>query len=101
MSKISVVVKLTAQDGKRGDLIAGMDAMMDHVESEEGTLKYIIMEDSKDENVAWMYEEYTDQASFEAHGSSDAMKALGAAIGPFMGAAPELTFCKPGRGKGL
>jgi quinol monooxygenase YgiN len=71
MSKISVVAKITAQDGKRADVIAGMAAMMDHVESEEGTLKYILM------------------------------RALGGAIGPLMAGRPELTFCKPLRGKGL
>ena len=101
MSKVSIVAKLTAQDGKRADIIEGMAPMMEHVESEEGTLKYILLEDASDENVIWLYEEYTDQAAFEAHGSSDTMKALGAAIGPFMGGAPELIFCKPVRGKGL
>ena len=101
MSKISVVAKITAQDGKRADVIAGMAAMMDHVESEEGTLKYILMEDSADESVVWLYEEYVDRASFDAHGGSEAMKALGGAIGPLMAGRPELTFCKPLRGKGL
>ena len=101
MSKVSVVAKLTAQDGKRADIIAGMAPMMEHVQSEEGTLKYILMEDAADANVVWLYEEYVDQAAFEAHGGSDTMKALGAAIGPFMGGAPELIFCNPVAGKGL
>ena len=101
MSTVSVVAKLTTQDGKRADLIAGMAPMMEHVESEEGTLKYLLLEDAGDENVIWLYEEYADQAAFEAHGSSDTMKALGAAIGPFMGGAPELIFCTPVAGKGL
>ena len=101
MSKISVLAKITTQDGKRGDVLAGMAPMMDHVETEEGTLKYILMEDSKDDNVVWVYEEYADQASLEAHGSSDVMKALGGAIGQFMAAAPELIFCNPLRGKGF
>ena len=38
MSKVSIVAKLTARDGKRADIIEGMAPMMDHVESEEGTL---------------------------------------------------------------
>ena len=101
MTRINVLAKITAQDGKRADIVAGMAPMMDHVETEEGTLKYILMEDSKDENVVWVYEEYADQASFDAHSSSDTMKALGGSIGQFMGAAPELIFCKPLRGKGF
>jgi quinol monooxygenase YgiN len=101
MSKVFVLAKMTAQDGKRADLVAGMAPMLEHVESEEGTLTYILNEDAKDDNVAWMYEVYADQESFEAHGKSDAMKALGAAVGPFLGGRPELIFLKPVGGKGL
>jgi quinol monooxygenase YgiN len=101
MSKISVIAKITAQPGKRADVVAGMAAMMDHVETEPGTLKYILTEDSADGDVAWMYEEYEDQAALDAHGASDAMKALGASIGPFLAGRPELYFSTPVRGKGL
>ncbi len=101
MSMISVIVKLTAQDGKRDEIVSGFGPMMDHVETEEGTLTYILMEDAADENVLRLYEQYADQASFDAHGASDRMKALGAAIGPLLAAPPELLFCTPLRGKGL
>ena len=101
MTKIRVIAKLTAQDGKRPDVIAVMGGMLEHVESEQGTLKYILMEDSADENVIWLYEEYSDQASFEVHTSSEAMKDLGAVIGPLMATRPELTFCTSLSGKGL
>ena len=100
MSKVSIVAKLTTRDGKRADLIAGMAPMMEHVESEPGTLQYVLMEDAGDENVVWLYESYADQAAFDAHSSSDVMKSLGPAIDPFMGGAPELTFCKPVAAKG-
>ncbi|MGI9645095.1 MAG: putative quinol monooxygenase [Ilumatobacteraceae bacterium] len=101
MSKISVVAKVTAQDGKRADLVAGMGVMMDHVENEPGTLKYILMEDAADENVVWLYEEYDNRGSFDAHAGSEVMKSLGESIGPFMAGRPELSFCTPVRGKGL
>ncbi len=100
MSNVSVIAKLTAQDGMRADLIAGLDAMMDHVETEPGTLTYVLLEDTGDENVVWFYEEYDSQESLAAHGGSDVMKQLGAAIGPFMAGRPELHFCTPRRGKG-
>ena len=38
MSKVIVLAKIPVQDGKRADVIAGMAPMMEHVESEEGTL---------------------------------------------------------------
>ncbi len=101
MSKVSVVAKVVAQDGKRADLVAGMGVMMDHVETEPGTLKYILMEDAADENVVWLYEEYEDREAFDAHAGSEVMKSLGASIGPFMAGRPELFFCSPVRGKGL
>jgi quinol monooxygenase YgiN len=101
MSNIVVLAKMTTQDGKRAELIAGMGPMLEHVESEEGTLTYIVNEDAKDDNVVWMYEVYADQESFEAHGKSDAMKALGVAVGPLLGGRPELIFLRPVGGKGL
>ena len=101
MSKIAVIAKITSQPGKRADVVAGMASMMDHVESEAGTLKYILTEDQSDADVLWMYEEYTDQAALDSHGSSDAMKALGGSIGPFLAGRPELFFTNTVRGKGL
>jgi quinol monooxygenase YgiN len=100
MSRVSVIAKITAQDGKRADVVAGMSDMMDHVENEPGTLTYILMEDAGDENVVWMYEEYEDQDALAAHGGSDMMKSLGASLGPFMAGRPELFFCNPVAGKG-
>ena len=101
MSNIAVIAKITAQPGKRADVVAGMASMMDHVETEPGTLKYILTEDQTQDDVLWMYEEYVDQAALDSHGSSDAMKALGGSIGPFLAGRPELYFTNTIRGKGL
>jgi quinol monooxygenase YgiN len=101
MSKIAVIAKITAQPGKRADIVSGMGPMMDHVESEPGTLKYILTEDSADADVLWMYEEYSDQAALDSHGSSDAMKALGGSIGPFLAGRPGGVFSRTMRGMGL
>jgi quinol monooxygenase YgiN len=101
MSKVIVLAKIPIQDGKRAEVIAGMAPMMEHVETEAGTLQYILCEDSGDDNAVWVYEVYADQAAFDAHSGSDVMKALGASIGPFLSGRPELTFLSPVRGKGL
>ena len=53
MSKIAVIAKITAQPGKRADVVAGMASMMDHVETEPGTLKYILTEDQADADSAY------------------------------------------------
>jgi quinol monooxygenase YgiN len=102
MSKVAVIAKITALEGKRSELIAAMGPMMEHVENNEpDTLRYILSEDTTDENVIWMYEEYTDQDAFVAHGSSEVMKELGMALRPLAGGRPEITVVNPVRGKGL
>jgi quinol monooxygenase YgiN len=62
-STIAVIAKITAQAGKRPDVLAGMASMLTHVESEPGTLVYTLLEDQADADVIWVYEEYTDQAA--------------------------------------
>jgi quinol monooxygenase YgiN len=99
-STISVIAKITAQPGKRAEVLAGMASMLTHVESEPGTLVYTLAEDQADADVVWVYEEYTDQAAFESHSTSDAMKALGGSIGPFLGGRPEITVGNIAGGKG-
>ena len=56
MSKVSAIVKLTAQPGKRDELAAAFKVMLDHVESESGTLIYILHSDNGEEDVLWFYE---------------------------------------------
>ncbi len=100
MSHVAVIARITARPGKRADVVAGMASMMDHVASEPGTLQYILTEDQNDGDVLWMYEEYADQAALDQHGGSDAMKALGGSIGPFLAGRPELSFTNLIRRKG-
>jgi len=101
MSKVSVIAKLSAQPGKRDALAAGLQSLIDHVESEPGTLMYVLHDDLKDENVLWFYEMYTDQAALDAHSTSDTMKALGGQVGGFLAALPEMFVIAPRGGKGL
>lgn len=101
MSKIAVIAKLKANEGQREALVAALQAGLQTVEGESGTLLYILHEDPADEQALWFYEMYADQAAGEAHSSSDGYKALGPAIRPFLAGRPELTFLRPVGGKGL
>jgi quinol monooxygenase YgiN len=101
MSQVAVIAKIPAAPGKRDELIAALQPLLANAETEEGTLRYILHEDTKDENIVWFYETYTDQAALTAHGSSEAFKTLGAALAPFVAGRPELTYLKPIGGKGL
>ena len=101
MSQIAVIARIPCQPGKRAEVEAGLQPMLDHTESEPGTLRYVLVRDGADDDVLWMYELYQDQASLDTHSGSDAMKALGAAIGPHLAGRPELHFGSPVGGKGL
>lgn len=102
MSKVVVIAKITAVEGKRDELLAAMGPMMAHVEANEpDTLTYIVNEDMGDANVLWMYEEYASHEALAAHGGSDAMKELGMALRPLGAGRPEITVLNPVSGKGL
>ena len=101
MSQISVIAKIPAAPGKRDELAAALQTALETAKGEAGTRYYILHTDDKDADVLWMYEMYESQADLESHMGSDAFKALGPAIGPFLGGRPELIFTKPIGGKGL
>ncbi len=100
-TRAGVIAKVTALPGKRDDLIAALRVGLATADGEAGTIYYMLHEDASDADVVWFYELYADQDSFIAHGSSEAFKALGKTLAPFVGARPELTFLKPVAGKGL
>jgi quinol monooxygenase YgiN len=101
MSKIAIIAKLPAAEGKRDELAEAFQAAITNAEGEPGTERYILHKDLGDANVLWVYEMYTDNDALTVHSSSDAFKALGGALGPLMGGRPELILMEPVSGKGL
>ncbi len=101
MSKVALIAKLPTQPGKRDELVAAFAPMMEAVSAEAGTEVYILNLDDTDENVAWVYELYTDADAMAAHSSSDTMAAMFGRLGDLLGGAPELITLTPVSGKGL
>ncbi|MCU1501401.1 MAG: hypothetical protein JWM12_755 [Ilumatobacteraceae bacterium] len=101
MAQVAVLAKITAQPGKRDDLAKVAQQALENVKAESGTQYYILHADDKDENVLWFYELYTGKDALDHHMGTDAFKALGPLMAPFVGARPELTFLTPIGGKGL
>ena len=97
---VSVIAKITAQPGKRDEVVAALTAMLHHVESEAGTLVYALNADAAENDVLWVYEVYTDQAALEAHSGSDTMKSVGQSLRGLLAGRPELHFGAPIGGKG-
>ena len=100
MAKVSIIAKLTAAPGKRDELIAAFQPVMAAVEAEPGTELYLLHTDVADENVVWFYERYADQAAFDAHAGSAAMKSFGPSLAGLVGGRPELTILNFVGGKG-
>jgi quinol monooxygenase YgiN len=101
MSKVSLIAKLPTKPGRRDDLVAAFGPMIEAVNEEAGTEVYILNLDDGDENVAWVYELYTDSDGMAAHSSSEAMGALFGALGDLLDGAPDLIMLTPAVGKGL
>ena len=101
MSKVSVIAKLTAQPGKRDELVKALQVLLDNSETEAGTEVYVLHTDNKDENVLWFYERYADQAAVDAHMKSETFRGAGPTLAPLLAGRSELSFLTPVGGKGL
>ncbi len=101
MSGPAVIAKITAQPGKRDELVAGLQGLIDAVDGEPGTLTYVLHTDNADPDTVWFYERYDSQEALAAHGSSEAMKAVGLALRAVAAGRPEITVITPVGGKGF
>ncbi|MEM8706057.1 MAG: putative quinol monooxygenase, partial [Actinomycetota bacterium] len=99
MSKTAVLAKLPIKPDAKDTFMEAFGAMIDAVQSEDGTEIYILNWGKKDEeNTAYIYELYTDNDALAAHSGSDAMQALMGALGDVMAGAPELIMLSPAAG---
>jgi quinol monooxygenase YgiN len=95
MAKTSMIVKLSAQPGKRGELLAALEKMLPAVADEEGTEIYAFNLDTTDEDVVWIYELYASEDALATHSSSDAMAALIGDLAGLVGDAPLMVTTTP------
>jgi quinol monooxygenase YgiN len=101
MSKVSLIAKLPLKADKKADFLEKFDAMMQAVAGEDGTEIYILNFEQANENIAWIYELYTDAEAMGIHSGSDAMADLIGAMGDILDGAPEMIMTVPHVGKGL
>jgi quinol monooxygenase YgiN len=99
--KVAVLAKITAQPGKRDELVTALKQGIDNANAEAGTLLYICHLDPDNADGVIFYELYADQDALTQHGSSDAFKALGASLRGLAAGRPEITVLTPVIGKGL
>ena len=101
MSKVSLVAKIEAKDGKADELAASFGALFADVSTKAGTIEYVLHRSTTDPNVLYVTEVYENQAALDAHMGSDHFKSFGGSLGDLVKGA-DLQFLIPiGAGKGL
>jgi quinol monooxygenase YgiN len=101
MSKIAVLAKLTAAEGKRAEAIAVLSAQVGLVNDETGTEIYALHTDDSDDVTIWFYELYVDAEALAHHSGTPAMAALGPKLAGLMAARPQIIKLSPVTAKGL
>lgn len=101
MSKISLIAKLTAAEGKADELSSALQNMITAADSEPGLEVYSVHADANEAGVFYFFELYADQAALDVHGKGDEMKSAMGALGGLLGGRPEVTMLTPVAAKGL
>jgi quinol monooxygenase YgiN len=87
---IVVVALMKAQQGKEQEMEDALRAMLPQVESEEGTLQYILHRAKKEPGKFLMYETYRDKAALNSHSATPHFAELFAKIGPLFDGSPTI-----------
>ena len=77
---ISVIAKISLQDGNRDAFVEAFRDMAAGVASEEGNYLYSLNFSSKEPNIAVIMERYTDRDALSAHSKSEHYKVFGKRI---------------------
>lgn len=101
MSKIAMVAKLVAVEGKAEALGEVLGRLVTAAQQEPGTELYVLSQDLGRPEAWFVFEVYTDQAALDAHGSSPTMAEVFGALDGMLAEAPELTLVGPVAAKGI
>jgi quinol monooxygenase YgiN len=100
LSKVALLSRVKAKEGKAEELIAAFHPLFEQVEKEPGTLLYVLHRSKDDPSLLWVSELYADDDAFAAHRGSNAMAAAGPALGELI-AESEVIIGEPVSAKGL
>lgn len=101
MSKISVIAKLTAAEGKSAELEQRLGELIAAAEEEQGLEVYSVHKDTQDEGAYYFFELYRDTESMDVHGKGEQMRGAMKALGGLLAGRPEVTRMEPVAAKGL
>jgi quinol monooxygenase YgiN len=101
MSKISVIAKLTAIDGKTDELEHAIRAVIDAADEEDGLEVYSCHSSDDEPGVFYFFELYRDGAAKDVHGKGDRMRSAMGGFAGLLAGRPEITMMTPVAAKGL
>ena len=85
-----VVAVVKAQAGKEKEMEDALRAMIPKVQSEEGTIAYILHRAQNEQGKFLFYEKYRDRAAFDFHSSTPHFKELFGKISPLLDGQPHV-----------
>lgn len=71
MEKKIVIAKIQVEKGKEKDFLTLISPLIEATKKESGTLLYTLYQATQNPAEFIIYEEYVDQAAFEAHGKTE------------------------------
>jgi quinol monooxygenase YgiN len=98
MPKSAIFAMFTAQPGKRDELAAAFQPMIEAVGPESGTEVYVM---HTGEDAVWFYECYSDGDAMKAHAASEALKEVFARTAELTTGRPQIVRGTPIEGKGV
>ena len=101
MSKISLIAKLTAAEGKADELEAAITAVVAAGDEEDGLEVYSAHAPDDQPGVFYFFEIYRDDEAMAAHGRGERMAAAMGAFAGLLAGRPEITRMTPVAAKGL
>jgi quinol monooxygenase YgiN len=87
---ITVIAKLTVQEGKADETIAALKGLMKKVATEEGTLLYSMNRKSSDPNTIVIVERYKDKQALAAHSATPHFKEFSAKLAAVLAGKPDI-----------
>ena len=101
MSKISLIAKLTAAEGKASELEAVLANVISAADEEAGLEVYSAHAANDEPGVYYFFELYRDDEAKAVHGKGEGMRAAMGAFAGLLAARPEIITMTPIAAKGL
>lgn len=101
MSKISLIAKLTAAEGKSAELEEALRGVVAAGDEEDGLEVYSAHAPNDEPGVYYFFELYRDDEAVEVHGKGEQMRAAMGAFAGLLAGRPEITRMTPVAAKGL